>query len=67
MIITRIADDKNIAVCATVLITRSNLGRVGLDQKMFGNNTYDPNKDIPDLNGKVYVVTGGSAGIGMNY
>ncbi|KAF2736251.1 NAD(P)-binding protein [Polyplosphaeria fusca] len=25
---------------------------------------FDPNDDIPDLNGKVYVVTGGSAGIG---
>lgn len=34
---------------------------------MFGNgNKYDPNKDIPDLEGKVYVVTGGSAGIGMS-
>jgi len=32
---------------------------------MFGsNNKYDPNTDIPDLSGKVYVVTGGSAGIG---
>lgn len=29
---------------------------------MFGNNTFDPNKDIPDLTGKTYVVTGGSAG-----
>ncbi|KAF2145269.1 uncharacterized protein K452DRAFT_245058 [Aplosporella prunicola CBS 121167] len=28
-------------------------------------NKFDPNKDIPDLNGKVYVVTGGSAGIGF--
>jgi len=27
-------------------------------------NKFDPNKDIPDLSGKVYVVTGGSAGIG---
>ncbi|KAH7115082.1 hypothetical protein B0J11DRAFT_618686 [Dendryphion nanum] len=27
-------------------------------------NKFDPNTDIPDLNGKVYVVTGGSAGIG---
>lgn len=32
---------------------------------MFGNNTFDPNKDIPDLGGKTYVVTGGSAGIGF--
>jgi len=33
---------------------------------MFGssNNSFDPNKDIPDLSGKVYIVTGGSAGIG---
>ncbi|KAF1917504.1 hypothetical protein BDU57DRAFT_555353 [Ampelomyces quisqualis] len=28
------------------------------------SNTFDPDKDIPDLDGKVYVVTGGSAGIG---
>lgn len=27
-------------------------------------NTFDPNTDIPDLSGKTYVVTGGSAGIG---
>ncbi|KAF2274502.1 NAD(P)-binding protein [Westerdykella ornata] len=27
-------------------------------------NKFDPNTDIPDLKGKVYVVTGGSAGIG---
>ncbi|KAI9748396.1 MAG: hypothetical protein M1835_001801 [Candelina submexicana] len=27
-------------------------------------NKFDPNTDIPDLSGKVYVVTGGSAGIG---
>ncbi|KAL4950404.1 hypothetical protein BDW69DRAFT_187380 [Aspergillus filifer] len=33
---------------------------------MFGSsNTFDPNKDIPDLAGKTYVVTGGSAGIGF--
>ena len=32
---------------------------------MFGNNTFDPNKDIPDLSGKTYVITGGSAGIGF--
>ena len=32
---------------------------------MFGSsNKFDPNKDIPDLSGKVYIVTGGSAGIG---
>lgn len=32
---------------------------------MFGsNNKFDPNTDIPDLSGKVYVITGGSAGIG---
>ncbi|KAI4242595.1 MAG: hypothetical protein L6R40_003976 [Gallowayella cf. fulva] len=28
-------------------------------------NKFDPNKDIPDLSGKVYVVTGGTAGIGF--
>jgi WW domain-containing oxidoreductase len=32
---------------------------------MFGSNTFDPNKDIPGLSGKTYVVTGGSAGIGF--
>ncbi|KAI6083098.1 NAD(P)-binding protein [Hypoxylon rubiginosum] len=33
---------------------------------MFGSsNTFDPNADIPDLSGKVFVVTGGSAGIGF--
>ncbi|KAK4992788.1 hypothetical protein LTR50_000912 [Elasticomyces elasticus] len=33
---------------------------------MFGSsNKFDPNDDIPDLEGKVYVVTGGSAGIGF--
>ncbi|KAM0715061.1 hypothetical protein Q7P37_009526 [Cladosporium fusiforme] len=32
---------------------------------MFGNNTFDPNKDLPPLAGKTYVVTGGSAGIGF--
>ncbi|KAI0817395.1 NAD(P)-binding protein [Xylaria sp. FL0064] len=32
---------------------------------MFGSsNKFDPNTDIPDLNGRVYIVTGGSAGIG---
>ncbi|KAL9115776.1 MAG: hypothetical protein Q9227_000144 [Pyrenula ochraceoflavens] len=29
------------------------------------NNKFDPNKDIPDLSGKVYIVTGGTAGIGF--
>lgn len=29
-----------------------------------GSNKFDPNEDIPDLSGKVFVVTGGSAGIG---
>ncbi|KAL8894033.1 MAG: hypothetical protein Q9192_004689 [Flavoplaca navasiana] len=28
-------------------------------------NKFDPNKDIPDLDGKVYIVTGGTAGIGF--
>ncbi|KAG6995668.1 hypothetical protein G7Y79_00043g079520 [Physcia stellaris] len=28
-------------------------------------NKFDPDKDIPDLSGKVYVITGGSAGIGF--
>ena len=28
-------------------------------------NKFDPNKDIPDLANKVYIVTGGSAGIGF--
>lgn len=31
---------------------------------MFGKNTFDPNKDIPDLSRKTFIVTGGSAGIG---
>ncbi|KXJ90208.1 hypothetical protein Micbo1qcDRAFT_120569 [Microdochium bolleyi] len=29
------------------------------------DNKFDPNTDIPDLSGRVYVVTGGSAGIGF--
>ena len=34
--------------------------------KLFSShNTFDPNKDIPDLSGKVYVVVGGTAGIGF--
>ncbi|KAI9678271.1 MAG: hypothetical protein M1817_006216 [Caeruleum heppii] len=28
-------------------------------------NKFDPSKDVPDLSGKTYVVTGGSAGIGF--
>lgn len=28
------------------------------------SNTFDPNTDVPDLSGRVFVVTGGSAGIG---
>lgn len=28
-------------------------------------NSFDPNKDIPDLQGKTYIVTGGTAGIGF--
>lgn len=31
---------------------------------LLSNNTFDPNTDIPNLSGRVYVVTGGSAGIG---
>ncbi|KAI9695481.1 MAG: hypothetical protein M1820_008583 [Bogoriella megaspora] len=31
----------------------------------FTSNKFDPNKDIPSLAGKTYVVTGGSAGIGF--
>jgi len=30
-----------------------------------GSNKFDPNNDIADLSGKVYVVTGGSSGIGF--
>lgn len=30
------------------------------------DNKFDPNTDIEDLSGKVYVVTGGSAGIGRS-
>ncbi|KAI5243174.1 NAD(P)-binding protein [Aureobasidium subglaciale] len=29
------------------------------------SNTFDPTEDVPDLSGKVFVVTGGSAGIGF--
>ncbi|KAI4861679.1 NAD(P)-binding protein [Hypoxylon rubiginosum] len=29
------------------------------------SNSFDPNTDIPDLSGKIFVVTGGSAGIGF--
>lgn len=31
---------------------------------MFSSNKFDPNTDVPDLSGRVFVVTGGSAGIG---
>jgi len=30
-----------------------------------GSNTFNPDSDIPDLAGRVFVVTGGSAGIGF--
>ncbi|KAJ9616562.1 hypothetical protein H2200_000281 [Cladophialophora chaetospira] len=30
-----------------------------------GGNTFNPDNDIPDLSGKHYIVTGGSAGIGF--
>lgn len=30
-----------------------------------GKNTFDPNTDVPDLSGQVYIITGGSAGIGF--
>jgi len=32
---------------------------------LLGTNTFNPDKDIPDLSGKTYIVTGGSAGIGF--
>ncbi|KIX94807.1 uncharacterized protein Z520_09497 [Fonsecaea multimorphosa CBS 102226] len=32
---------------------------------LLGTNTFNPDKDIPDLSGKNYIVTGGSAGIGF--
>ncbi|KAI1628711.1 hypothetical protein EDD37DRAFT_17883 [Exophiala viscosa] len=32
---------------------------------LFSSNTFNPDKDIPDLTGKTYIVTGGSAGIGF--
>ncbi|KAH6625830.1 hypothetical protein C7974DRAFT_312535 [Boeremia exigua] len=34
-------------------------------KKALTSNTFDPDTEIPDLSGKVYVVTGGSAGIGF--
>ncbi|UPX21346.1 uncharacterized protein EKO05_0011533 [Ascochyta rabiei] len=34
-------------------------------KKALSSNTFDPDTEIPDLSGKVYVVTGGSAGIGF--
>jgi len=33
--------------------------------KAVSSNVFDPSNDIPDLSGKVYVVTGGSSGIGF--
>ncbi|EPE27377.1 NAD(P)-binding Rossmann-fold containing protein [Glarea lozoyensis ATCC 20868] len=32
---------------------------------LLSSNVFDPDKDIPDLSGKVFIVTGGSAGIGF--
>jgi len=32
---------------------------------LLGGNTFNPDKDIPDLGGKTYLVTGGSSGIGF--
>lgn len=28
-------------------------------------NSFNPDKDVPDLSGKVYIITGGTAGIGF--
>ncbi|KAI0459354.1 NAD(P)-binding protein [Xylaria acuta] len=35
-----------------------------LSTMLGSSNTFDPDTDIPDLGGRVYVLTGGSAGIG---
>ncbi|OAP64343.1 hypothetical protein AYL99_00315 [Fonsecaea erecta] len=32
---------------------------------LLGTNTFNPDTDVPDLSGKNYIVTGGSAGIGF--
>lgn len=52
------SDHKDYSKLAKVLVLRCRLGLPHLSQAMARSN-FTPEKDIPDLQGKVFLITGG--------